>query len=68
MDDYACNSCGARWSTDDVQKARWMGTMFRCNEQTGALICPECYDAMRASLISRPGAFSSWVKETLASA
>jgi len=34
--------------------------------QSGALICPECYDEMRAAYVKDPKKFKEWERETLA--
>ena len=60
-----CKSCGAFWSNEALQNARWMGTLFSWREQSGALICPECYDEMRAAFVSDPKNFKEWKRETL---
>lgn len=56
----SCNVCGSLWPKDDLQKHKWAGTQFRWNEDTGRLICPECYEEMKAAFISSPENFKDW--------
>lgn len=57
---YLCNACGGVWSNEDLQKLRWAGTLFCWNENTECLICPECYEEMKAAFINSPENFKKW--------
>lgn len=60
-----CKSCGTFWYSETLQNARWMGTPFLWKKQSGVLICPECYDEMRAAFVKDPKKFKEWKRETL---
>ena len=56
--DYVCSPCGERWSADDLKKERWAGVPFCQNGSN--LICPNCYEQMRASFVGAPDSFALW--------
>lgn len=55
-----CNVCGSLWPKEDLQRHQWAGTLFCWDEGAGRLICPECYEEMKAAFISSPENFKNW--------
>lgn len=61
-----CKSCGTSWQSDDLQKCVWAGIPLCWAKDDGRLICPECYDEMKAAFIASPENFRRWKAEQMA--
>ncbi len=61
-----CNVCGGVWNDDDLQRCVWAGVPLRWSKESGQLICPECYDEMKAAFIASPEQFKKWKQENFA--
>jgi len=57
-----CGICHAVWAKEDLDHCRWMGVPFIAPTGHNIILCPECYNYLKAAFIGNPDAFKQVVK------